>query len=69
MNKILKNFKNISYGPSPEDSKEVYKWISELNKPNYLYINGKWVRSKSKNTVQGINPSNNKKLYNFLYYP
>ena len=42
MNKILKNFKNISYGPSPEDSKEVYKWISELNKPNYLYINGKF---------------------------
>ncbi len=63
MNKILKNFKNISYGPSPEDSKEVYKWISELNNPNYLYINGKWVRSKSKNTLQGINPGNNKKLY------
>ena len=63
MSKILQNFKKISYGLAPEDSKEVYEWINKLHQPNYLYINGKWVRSKSKKTIQGINPANNSKLY------
>ena len=27
MNKILKNYKNIKYGPAPEDDKEVIAWI------------------------------------------
>ena len=27
MDKIIKNFQNISYGPAPEDSKEVINWI------------------------------------------
>ena len=36
MNKIIKNFKNIKYGPAPEDNKDVVKWINELEKPNKL---------------------------------
>ena len=39
MNKIIKNFQNISYGPAPEDSDEVNSWIKNLKKPNYLFIN------------------------------
>ena len=62
MNKIIQNFKKISYGLAPEDSKEVYELINKLHQPNYLYINGKWVRSQSKKTIQGINPANNSKL-------
>ena len=38
MSKIIQNFKNISYGPAPEDSKEVMSWINSLNNPNHLYI-------------------------------
>ena len=30
MGKIIKNFKNISYGPAPEDSKDVMSWINSL---------------------------------------
>ena len=30
MNKILKNFKNIKYGPAPEDDSEVLSWIKNL---------------------------------------
>jgi len=63
MKDIVKNFRNIKYGPAPEDAKEVNKWIANLDKPNHLYINGKWVKSKSTKTIQSINPSNNSKLF------
>ena len=63
MKDIVKNFRNIKYGSAPEDSKDVNKWIVNLDKPNYLYINGKWVKSKSTKTIQSINPANNSKLF------
>ena len=46
MKDIVKNFRNIKYGPAPEDAKEVNQWIANLDNPNHLYINGKWVKSK-----------------------
>ena len=62
MSKIIQNFKNISYGPAPEDSKDVMSWINSLKHPNHLFINGKWVKSKSSKKIQVINPATNKKL-------
>ena len=62
MSKIIQNFKNISYGPAPEDSKDVMSWINLLNNPNHLYINGSWAKSKSSKKIQVINPATNKKL-------
>ena len=62
MNKIIQNFKNISYGPAPEDSKDVMLWIKSLKYPNHLFINGKWVKSKSSKKIKVINPATNKKL-------
>ena len=62
MSKIIKNFKNIEYGPAPEDSKDVKRWIGDLAKPNNLFINGSWIKSKSNIKIQSINPSNNSKL-------
>jgi aldehyde dehydrogenase (NAD+) len=63
MKDIVKNFRNIKYGPAIEDAKEVNKWIANLDKPNHLYINGKLVKSKSTKTIQSINPANNSKLF------
>ena len=63
MKDIVKNFRNIKYGPATEDAKEVNKWIANLDKPNHLYINGKLVKSKSTKTIQSINPANNSKLF------
>ena len=63
MNKIIKNFKNIKYGPAPEDDSEVLKWINTLPKPNHNFINGEWIKSSSKQTFRSINPANNKKLF------
>ena len=62
MNKVIKNFKNIKYGPAPEDNSEVLKWINNLPKPNHNFINGEWSKSLSRKTLRSINPANNKKL-------
>ena len=64
MNKILKNYRNIKYGPALEDDKEIVAWIKKLSSPNKLFINGKWISSKGNQKIKVINPSNNKKLFN-----
>ena len=62
MDKVIKNFQNISYGPAPEDSKEVNEWIKKLKNPNNLFINGKFIKSSSSKKLNIINPSSNKKI-------
>nr|MBT6353581.1 aldehyde dehydrogenase family protein [Pelagibacteraceae bacterium] len=64
MSKIIQNFKNISYGPAPEDSKDVLAWINSLENLNLLFINGSWIKSKSLKKIQVINPGTNAKLTN-----
>ena len=64
MSKIIQNFKNISYGPAPEDSKDVVAWINSLENLNLLFINGSWIKSKSLKKIQVINPGTNAKLTN-----
>ena len=66
MKNIIKNFKNIKYGPAPEDDKDVLKWIKNLSSPNRIYINGKWTLSKGSKTLQAINPSTNSKLFKLV---
>ena len=62
MDKIIKNFNKLSYGPAPEDSEEVYEWIKNLNKPNKIFINNKFVKSSGTKKLDIINPSNKKIL-------
>ncbi len=62
MDKVIKNFQNITYGPAPEDSKEVTNWIKNLKNPNNIFINGKFVKSSSSKKLNIINPSTNKKI-------
>ena len=66
MNSVIKNFKDIKYGPAPEDAKDVLKWIKNLSSPNKIYINGKWISSKSSKKLQAINPSTNSKLFKLI---
>jgi len=63
MSKIIKNYKDIKYGPAPENDKEAISWIRKLTSPNRNYIDGKWVPSRSSKKIQVINPSNKKKLF------
>jgi len=63
MNKVIKNYKNIEYGPSLEEDEEVLSWIKNISSSNKNFINGKWIVSKSKKKIQVINPSNKKKLF------
>ncbi len=62
MDKVIKNFQNITYGPAPEDSKEVNSWIKNVKNPNNIFINGKFVKSFSSKKLNIINPSTNKKI-------
>ena len=62
MDKIIKNFKNISYGPAPEDSSEVYSWINNLSSPNKIFINNKFIKSSGSKKLNIINPSNKKNI-------
>ena len=62
MDKVIKNFQNITYGPAPEDSKEVTNWIKNLKNPNNIFINGGFVKSFSSKKLNIINPSTNKKI-------
>ena len=57
MDKVIKNFQNISYGPAPEDSKEVNSWIKNLKNPNNHFINGKFVKSSSSKKLNVIDGS------------
>ena len=63
MSEIIKKFKNIKYGPAPEDDNEVLSWIKKLPKPSHNFINGEWCKSLSQKTLRSINPANNKKLF------
>ena len=55
MNKIIKNFENIKYGPAPEDDKEVLQWIKNLPNPNNNFINGEWYKTLSKKSLYPFN--------------
>ena len=63
MNKIIKNYLNVKYGPALENDKEVLSWIKNIKDPNYNFINGDWTKSNSRKTINSIDPSKNKKLY------
>ena len=62
MDIVIKNFQNITYGPAPEDSKEVNSWIKNLKNPNNHFINGKFVKSSSLKNLNVIKRSTNKKI-------
>ena len=63
MNKVIKDYQNIEYGPALEDDAEVLSWIKSIKSSNKNYINGKWLKSSGSKIIQVINPSNNKKLF------
>ena len=62
MSKLIKNFKKLSYGPAPEDSSEVFNWINKLSKPNEIFVNGKFIKSKGSKKIDIINPGTKEKL-------
>ena len=63
MSSVIKNFRNIKYGPAPEDDKEVLEWIKSLPNPNYNFISGQWTKPRGTKTIQAINPANKNKLF------
>ena len=59
MNKILKNYKKLKYGPAPEDDSEVIVWIKKLSTSNKNFIDGKWIYEADKGE-NVLNPAEDK---------
>ena len=48
------DFNKVQYGPDIEDDSDVLDWISNIVKPNKIFINGEWIKSSSKKNINSI---------------
>ncbi|MBL4680007.1 MAG: aldehyde dehydrogenase family protein [Pseudomonadales bacterium] len=59
---VIEAFKNMSYGPAPENSDLVMEWLESHKKGFSLYINGEWVKPAKTQFFKSINPANGQVL-------
>jgi aldehyde dehydrogenase (NAD+) len=55
-------FETMDYGPAPESAEPALAWLERHKRSFGLFVNGKWVRPKTKETFETINPANGKPL-------
>jgi aldehyde dehydrogenase (NAD+) len=60
--KVKEIYKNMNYGPAPEDAGEAIQFLKNHKNKFKLFINGKWVAPSSKEYFDSINPSTKEKL-------
>jgi len=66
MMNIPEIFETMSYGPAPEQSDYVQEWLESHGDGFTLFINGKWVKAKSSETViESHNPATGDYLAKF----
>ncbi len=51
-------YKTMNYGPAPESSELVERWLSQHQQGFQLFINGKWQQSATGNFFNSHNPAN-----------
>ena len=61
-NSIVEEFYAMTYGPAPEDPKEVEHWLDAHNRSFDLYINGAWQKSVSGEYFATSNPATGDKI-------
>ncbi|MHA2501718.1 MAG: aldehyde dehydrogenase family protein [Candidatus Kariarchaeaceae archaeon] len=59
---IKEIFESMEYGPAPESSDKVDKWLEDHDRTFELFINGKWVKPSEDEYFDSINPSNGEKM-------
>ncbi|MBO0334205.1 aldehyde dehydrogenase family protein [Sneathiella sp. CAU 1612] len=59
---IAEIFDNMDYGPAPESNAAALQWIAERKGKFDLFINGDWIKPKSKNWFESRNPATGKAL-------
>jgi aldehyde dehydrogenase (NAD+) len=60
--KVKEIYKNMNYGPAPEDAGEAIQFLKNHKNKFKLFINGKWVAPSSKEYFDSINPSTKEQL-------
>jgi aldehyde dehydrogenase (NAD+) len=51
-------FETMDYGPAPESADNVTAWLERHKRAFDLFIGSKWVKAKSKESFETINPAN-----------
>lgn len=59
---IAEIFDNMDYGPAPESSEAALQWIAARKGKFDHFINGDWVKPKSKSWLESRNPATGKPL-------
>ncbi len=59
---IKEIYKNMEYGPAPENADLAHEFLDDHSRKFQLYINGKWEKPASKKYFKSINPSTNEEL-------
>src|SRR2546427_4738025 len=57
MTTVSEIFETMAYGPAPESDKPALEWIARQNGAFALFIGGRWIKSKSGDGFDVINPA------------
>ncbi len=66
-NFIVEEFYSMEYGPAPEDTKEVDRWLDAHGRSFGHYINGEWKKPSSGEYFATSNPANGDKIADVAY--
>ena len=62
MNSIVEEFYSMEYGPAPEDTKEVDRWLDAHHRTFGHYINGAWTKPAAGEYFATSNPATGDKI-------
>ncbi len=57
MSKVAELFESLDYGPAPESPSPVLEWLDRHQRKLDLFIGGRWVKAKSGEWFDTVNPS------------
>ena len=66
-NFIVEEFYSMEYGPAPEDTKEVDRWLDAHGRSFGHYINGEWTKPSSGEYFATSNPASGDKIADVAY--
>src|SRR2546429_5098119 len=57
MTTVSEIFETMAYGPAPESDKPALTWLEEHGRDFGLFVGGRWIKSKSGDAFDVINPA------------
>src|SRR5438876_8724384 len=62
MTTVSEIFETMAYGPAPESDKQAREWLEKHAHDFGLFIGGRWVRGKSGESFDVLNPATTERL-------